>query len=250
MSMQRRWLLGLVLAVGSAAVLCQADEPRKADADKKEMTAEQKDKALADIARAYQIADAGRKAGSPEALLAAAKILSRLNTDGVMLVKLEGVKPDKGKVGDKPTKGEAIKEEGGTEHNFTAEIKKLKEDAHKLNKVKDKDEQLDALIDKVDTGARGSFRGPSMAGPFIIAPGETRTFHFNFYGNAPANVLVRNKNGVGLKLEIYNELGNQVRGLSGYSDLNAWWTPRMSRPFDVNVSNIGDDEGEIEVYKN
>jgi hypothetical protein len=47
MSMQRVYLLGLglMLAVGAAAVLCQADEPKK-DADKKELTAGEKDKAL------------------------------------------------------------------------------------------------------------------------------------------------------------------------------------------------------------
>src|SRR5271166_5084716 len=99
---QRVYPLGLclTLALGAATVLCQAGEPKK-DGDKKDLTAEQKDSALEEIALAYQIAAAGRKAGSPEALLGAAKLLSKLNGKEIGLVKLDGVKPLKRKASDK-----------------------------------------------------------------------------------------------------------------------------------------------------
>jgi hypothetical protein len=194
MSRQRVWLLGLglMLALGAAAVLCQADEPKK-DADKKDLTAEERDRALADIALAYRLADAGRKAGSPEALLGAAKILSKLGGKEIGLVELEGVKPVKVKRGDKdkPKVGEPIKEEGKAV-SFEAEIKALKEDARKLNNPKD--DNLAALIDKVDVKARGSLGGPKWLRGEITGD-WANYYYFTFRGGEPARVLVRAKDG-------------------------------------------------------
>jgi hypothetical protein len=244
MSMQRVWLLGLIVALASATVFCQADEP------KKEMTAAEKAKMLTDLALADEMADVGRKAGSPEALLAAAKILARLNGEGYKLVKLEGVKPITGKVGDKPTTtGEPIKEEGGTEHGFSDQIKKLKELAHKLN-ANPKDEKLDELIDKVSEASRGSLRGPAELGPFDIGPGATSTFHFTFVGGEPASVHVTNQGRGQLKLEIYNEKGGRVTSITGAGELSCDWTPGMTRPFTVYVSNVGGQPRSFTLYKN
>jgi hypothetical protein len=250
MSMQRMWLLGLIAALASATVFCQADEPKKDPGKPGEMTAAQKKAMLADLALADELADVGLKAGSPEALLAAAKILSKLNGEGYKLVKLEGVKPITGKVGDKPTTtGEPIKEEGGKEQGFSDRIKKLKEEAHKLN-TKPKDEKLDELIDKVSEASRGSLRGPAELGPFDIAPGATSTFHFTFVGGEPASVHMTNQGPGKLKLEIYNERGGQIVSVTGAGELYCDWTPAMTRPFTVYVSNIGRQPRSFTVYKN
>jgi hypothetical protein len=254
MSMQRMWLLGLIVTLASATVFCQADEPKKDAGKPEEMTATEKAKMLTDIALANEIADAGLKAGSPEALLAAAKILSKYNVKGCKLVKLEGVKPIEGKVGDKPTTtGEPIKEEGGTEQDFSGRIRKLKAEAHSLN-TKPRDEKLDELIDKVDDKPRdklrGSLRGPATLGPFAIAPGATQTFHFTFVGGEPASVYVTNQGRGHLKLEIYNERGFQVTSITGAGELTCDWTPGMTRPFTVYVSNVGNQTRTFELYKN
>jgi hypothetical protein len=199
------WLLGLglILAVSAATVLCQAGEPKK-DPDKKNLTAEETDRALADIALAYRLADAGRKAGSPEALLGAARILSKLNGKEIGLVKLEGVKPVKGKSTDekKAKAGEPIKEDGGKPTRFVAEIQKLKADARKLNNPRD--ELLADLIDNVKEEVRGSLGGPKWMGPFSLSPPNENqhSFTFTFRANEPARILVRNRTGSKLVLSI------------------------------------------------
>jgi hypothetical protein len=178
------------------------------------------------------------------------QVPARINGEGYKLVKLEGVKPITGKVGDKPvTTGEPIKEEGGTEHGFADRIKKLKADAHKLN-ANPKDEKLDELIDKVSEASRGSLRGPAELGPFDIGPGATSTFHFTFVGGEPAHVHVTNQGRGQLKLEIYNEKGGRVTSITGAGELSCDWEPGMTRPFTVYVSNVGRQERNFTVYKN
>jgi hypothetical protein len=181
--------LGLVLALTAAAVLCQADEPKK-DVDNKDLSAEDRDRALEEIALAYRPADAGRKAGSPEALPGAAKILSRLNGKDIGLIRFKGVKPIQVKRGDKPRPGEPVKEEGGKPTHFEAEIQKLKADARKPNHPRG--EHLAALIDKVpDTrpaGERGTLNGPKRMGRSSSAS-ATPTVKCN--GDSPSGVASR-----------------------------------------------------------
>jgi hypothetical protein len=250
------WLLGLslLLAVSAATALCQADEP------KKDLTAEEKDRALEEISLAYRIADAGRKAGSPEALLGAARLLSKLGGKEIGLVKLEGVKPPSGKMDDKkkPTPGEPVKEDGGKPSTFTAEIQKLKEDAHKLNKPRD--ETLVALIDGVDEKGRGSLGGPKWIGPFTLGPigyDNSKYFTFTFRANEPARVLVRNRSGFKLRLRVW-ESGEDDDGtrwqtsdpLDGASNLEWRGRPDHTAKFAVEVSNWHTGNIEFDIFKN
>jgi hypothetical protein len=258
MLMQRTCLLGLslVLALVAVTVLCQADEPKKADPDNR-LSPEAADQALEEIAAAYQVAAAGRKTGSPEALLAAAKILSRLNGKEIGLVKLEGVKPIKVKRGDKgkPTPGEPIKEEGQVV-SFEAQIRKLKEDARKLNSPRD--ENLAALIDKVEEKARGSLRGPAWITGHSCTCGSdafytTNEFVFTFVGQQPARVLVRNTSGHDIVLWIVNDEGTQIGRRQGRGDLEIRWRPAFTRKFHVFVGCGNEDEAsvpEFDVFKN
>jgi hypothetical protein len=267
MSRQRVYLLGLglMLALGAATVLCQADEPKK-DVEK-ELTAEEKDKALEEVALAYRIADAGRKAGSPEALLGAAKLLSKLNGKEIGLVKLEGVKPVTGKGDDKKKikPGEPIKEDGGKPTSFAAEIQKLKADARKLNNPRD--DKLTELIDAVDEKGRGSLGGPKWMGPYTLdvpddcTPGQTgsfMSFEFKFRGGEPARVLVRNKSGaqLGLWCGQFDE-GNPglfvnatSKEVKGTSDLELKWRPQKTTTWAVTVSNSSDVKAEFDLFKN
>jgi hypothetical protein len=247
--------LGLVLALGGAAVLCWADEPKK-DADTKNLTAEEKDRALEEIALAYQIAAAGRKAGSPEALLGAAKLLSKLNAREIGLVKLEGVKPVKRKASDKDNSAAPLKEDGGKPTSFGAEIKKLKEDARKLNTPRD--EKLAALIDAVDEKGRGSMNGPKWMGPFTLeaygSPGYPHDFTFTFRANEPARVLVKNNSGRDLHLIIWTEVECEgtrfLCDINGTSNLQFKWRPDATRKFHVVVENHDEEEAEFEIFKN
>jgi hypothetical protein len=281
MSRQRVWLLGLglVLALGAATVLCQADEPKK-DAGKKDLTAEDMDRALEEIALAYRLADAGRKAGSPEALLGAAKLLSKLNGKDIGLVKLEGVKPVTLKRGALPKAGQPVKEEGGTPTDFEAEIKKLKDTARTLNRPRD--EVLAALIDKVPEkrppGERGSLKGPKWMGPFTIPPSPSdyyqKSWTFTFRGGEPARVLVRNLSHTSLNLSVCRQIypddtaltGEEadkfmrerpdlVQEITGTGDLEVRWRPQETGKFFITVSNMEDEEqggkeAQLELFKN
>jgi hypothetical protein len=246
MAMRRVWVVGLALAAGlcAATALCQADdkkEEKKAD----EMTAQQKDEALANIAAAFEMADAGRRAGSPEALVGAARILSRV--DGV--VKLEDVKPATGKADakEKPKAGEAVKEEGGKVASFSEEIKGLLEDARKLNV--NKDPNLTALINSVSSGSRGSVRGPwSVDGG--VAPGNVNTYNFRFIGGAPARVVLTSNNGVPLQLEVYNDNGVLIGGGTNRGTDEVEWTPQFTRNFTVYVTNRGARFANYTLFKN
>jgi hypothetical protein len=268
------WLLGLslILAVSAATVLCQAGEPKK-DADKKELTAEDMDRALEEIALAYRLAAAGRKASSPEALLGAAKIFSKLNAKEIGLTKLEGVKPLPLKDKKKPRSGEPIKEDGGKPTSFAADIKKLKEDARKLNTPKD--ENLAALIDLVPEKGRGSLGGPKWMGPFTLKaydpantgdqPDRSKGFTFKFRDNQPAHVLVRNKNEAELQLIIWPEEGadcdadhagpgaggdGRILDISGITNLEFKWRPKGTCSWTVSVTNLGDYDAQFEIFKN
>jgi hypothetical protein len=250
MSRQRVWLLGLglMLAVTAATVLCQADEPKKGDGDK--LSPEKMTKAMDDIAMAYQLADIGKRAGSPEALLAAAKMFSRLSQEEIVLIKLEGVKPVTGKADDKnkPKPTEEVKEEGGEKVTFAAEIKKLKEEANKLNSPKN--DKLAELIAAVPEKGRGSLGGPAWMGPYTVAPGNTNSLRFNFRGREWAQVMVSVSNGAPVRLEIYNTDGALIGQRQGRGTLEIGWTPGFTRAFDVYVTGVGGRPATYDVYKN
>jgi hypothetical protein len=248
MSMKRVWVLGLALAaaLGAVTALCQADDPKSNEGSPAEKEkAAKNDQALADIAAAFEMADAGRRAGSPEALVGAAKILSRV--EGV--TRLEGVKAVTGKADakEKPRAGEAIKEEGKTK-SFEEEINALLEDARKLNA--DKDPHLAALIDGVSVvKRRGSVRGPSSLNAGV-APGNVNTYTFRFIGGAPARVVLTSNNAVPLQLEVYNDDGALIGGGTNRGTNEVDWTPAFTRNFNVYVTNRGARFANFTLFKN
>jgi hypothetical protein len=248
MTPRRLLVVGLALAAGLcvATALCQADE-KKEEKKAGEMTAQQKDEALANIAAAFEMADAGRRAGSPEALVGAAKVLSRVES----IVQMPDVKPVTGKADDKekPRPGEPIKEDRdkGQVTSFSKEIKELLEDARKLNV--NKDPNLTALINSVPVESRGSLRGPgSFNGG--VAPGNVSTYNFNFVGGEPARVVLTSNNGVPLQLEVYNDKGAYIGGGTSRGSNEVDWTPQYTRPFTVYVTNRGARYANFNVFKN
>jgi hypothetical protein len=236
------WLLapGLMLALATATVLCRADEPKK----------DKVTTAMEDIAMAYQLADIGKRADSPEALLAAARLFSRLNKEEIGLVHLANVKPGTAKADEKKKPGEEVKEEGGEKVSFADEIKKLKEEARKLNSPKN--EKLAELIDAVDDGKgmRGSLGGPAWMGPYTVFPGSTNSLRFNFRGRDWAQVMVSVTNGAPVQLEVYNLDGALIGTRQGRGTLEIGWTPAFTRGFDVYVTGTGARPANYNVYKN
>jgi hypothetical protein len=241
MTRQRLVLFDIVLVtvIATTTLLCRADDTKKEGA-------EDKDAAVADLAAAFQLADLGKRTNSPEALLAAAKILSRLNGQ-FALVHVEGIKPISQKAAEKKgsSTGQPVKEEGKMV-SLTAEIQKLK----KLARQMTKDDKLAELIDKVPEGGRGSFRGPSWINDQFVRPGDSNDYSFNFRGGQHAQVIVRNYNNIFLRLEIWNDGGQQICNIAGRGTLEWDWSPGRSRGFNVVVTNEGRRPASYDIFKN
>jgi hypothetical protein len=231
MSLQRMWILGLYLAasLGLATVLCQAADPKKAP----EQTAAERDDTVANLALAFELADVGRRASSPEALVAAAKILSKI--EGVTNV--EGAKPTTGKTDPdaKPKAGDPVKGEGKT-GDFAADIKELLETARKFNTSKDP--KVTALIDSVATGGRGARGGPKMVNGNLVS-GTSDSWTFKFNGGEQARVVITNPNNVKMSLAVFGPRGDKIGEFTGRSTIELFWTPQADNNFVIKVSNIG-----------
>src|SRR5262249_36202265 len=128
---------GLFVAAG----LCGADDPK----------AEQRTNDMINIYQALKLADLGRQADSPEALIGAARILARVKD----LTELTGVKPveeaapkDLDSLAKKaPKAGPVIKTDAEVKGiDFTEQIKKLIDDAKSMSKD---DKALAAYIDSL-----------------------------------------------------------------------------------------------------
>lgn len=247
MSRQRGVVLVLSLVAVWVTIALSWAEPDKG----KKMTAEEQDRALADIAAAFEMADAGRRAGSPEALIGAARILMRAPA----VTRGEGVKPITSKADAEKPRGKEVTvvKEAGTAW-FDAEIRALLKKARELNKG---DDHVDSLIEALalaqaerekDT-KRGSIRGPASFDGSVEA-GSMSTYTFRFVGNSPARIVLTNHDGVPLQLEIYNEAGVLIRSATRRGTIEVDWRPIMTRNFTVYVTNRGEAFANFTLYKN
>jgi hypothetical protein len=255
MSMQRVWALGFALAAALAATtaLCQADDPKTTPPSQTEkVNAAKKDQALADVADAFRMAEAGRRTSTPEALIAAARIL--IEVGGVK--KLEGVQPvtSKADATEKPKGGEPVKDVGQVV-SFSDEVTSLLDEAGKLNASNDP--HVTALIDRVrervkekeEVKTRGSFAGPAQM-PGGVAVGDTNTYTFGFRGGLPARLVLTSTNGVPLQLEVYNDANVLVGGGTRRGTVEVEWVPAFNRNFRVYVTNRGGRFANYNLYKN
>src|SRR4051794_21642757 len=109
--MYRTWVVGLTLVVGLSLVASVPGADPKADAAKRAQD-------MTNVALGFQMADLARKAGSPEGLIAAAKLLNSVSDVRVQ----EDVKPTVGTAKEPAKPGDAIDESKAKPADFSKDI--------------------------------------------------------------------------------------------------------------------------------
>jgi hypothetical protein len=219
------WAAALAFVAGLCLVASvPAADPPKPDAAKK-------DQDTANIALAFKLADLGRQAGSPEALVGAAKLLNSVEA----VTQVEGVKPVAGPESkDPPKPGKVTENPKQTATDFSKEVKGLLDEAKALAKD---DKNLMAVIDavKVNTG-KGAIGGPQRMVE-TVDPHGAQTWTIRFAGAQQARVAVDSA-GERLKLEVFYMNGNKIGEFDGRSS-EIYWTPNVDKDFMVRVTNLG-----------
>src|SRR5262249_34017713 len=139
------------------------------------------------------------------------------------------------------------KEEGGRLITLGAEIRKLKEDARRLNRPRDW--QLAALLDSVEETGRGSFDGPRRMGPYTLEQDDLHSFRFR--GGGPVRVVCRVTKGGPVTL-LVRELvsqndSKQLGERTGHGALEINWAPQATR--DLLIDVFLDDSTQSAVYE-
>src|SRR5262245_39919581 len=133
----RTWLMVLALVTGLGVVAVAGAEPPKDEAAKRALD-------MGNMALGFKLADLGRQAGSPEALVAAAKLLNSVSDIQVA----EDVKPAVGTAKEKAKPGDPVDESKAKAGDFSKEVEDLLKEARVLAKD---DKTVLALIDSVKT---------------------------------------------------------------------------------------------------
>ncbi len=224
MRMTRVWLAGLALA----GLVSLGYRPAPAEETKEKAAKEGVDKdaakvgeAVRNIALASDLATLGREQKSPEMLIAAAKILRKIQArPGTEKPKIE--------------KGE----DTATEPiSLVAESDSLLEEARKL--AKETDNQLCVeLADKVakEPKSRGSLGGPRS---YTHQPGAGTviTWNVTFRGGQPANVSVRGNGRNVLTLTVTGPGGHFYTWTGPNPAVN--WVPNVQKTYTITVRNDG-----------
>src|SRR5262245_37263104 len=216
-------LTGLFVAVGMSG----AADPK----------AEQRNTDVANIALAMKLADLGRQADSPEALIGAAKILAKVKD----LTELTGVKPveepapkDLDSLAKKaPKAGPVIKTDGDVNGiDFTEQIKKLVDHAKSMSKD---DKALTAYIENLKLDIpRGTVGGPRTTN-HTIDVGKSQTFTFRWVGGQQARVVVSGDGNT--LLHVHRTSDQFLEGSFQGKNVELYWSPAKDNDFTVRVTN-------------
>jgi hypothetical protein len=224
-------MVGLALLAGSllAVGLSWAADP-------KDDKAAQRDTDVANIGLAMKLADLGRQADSPEALIGAAKILAKVKD----LTEMKEVKPveepapkTEADLKKAPKAGPVIKRDGevkGTD--FSEQIKKMIEEAKSMAKD---DKALASYIDSLKLeGSRGTVGGPRTT-EHTVDVGKSETFTFRWLGGQQARVVVTG-NGNTL-VHVHRTSDGFLEGGFQGKNVELYWTPVKDNDFTVRVTN-------------
>jgi hypothetical protein len=234
--LRRIAFLALLLAAGVLfAALPSAADEKKADTpdNEKVENAEFKAGLIADLTAAGRLAEFGRKYKAPEALIAAADLLRKVEAKSGG--KLEDLT-------EKPTdeSGKEIKDETKKAVDLKDQAAALFVEADTLAAENPKTSAaVTALIKEAEkrTYDRDVFGGPKRI-ERAINPGQVHVYHIPFIANLPASVGLTSQ---GSTLRFQIKAGdNELFGVRGnYANYN--WTPRggPTRTFTVVVHNVG-----------
>jgi hypothetical protein len=229
--MRRMKMVGLALLAGSflAVGLSWA-------ADAKDDKAAQRDTDVANIGLAMKLADLGRQADSPEALIGAAKILAKVKD----LSEMKDVKPveepapkTEADLKKAPKPGPVIKRDGDVKGtDFSEQIKKMIEEAKGMAKD---DKALTSYIDSLKLeGSRGTVGGPRTT-EHTVDVGKSETFTFRWLGGQQARVVVTG-NGNTL-VHVHRTPDGFLEGGFQGKNVELYWTPAKDNDFTVRITN-------------
>ncbi len=246
--------LGVAACFGLLAGGARADEPKKAPGKKtfaldgapqEAKTKEQKDAArraqsVGDLALAYQLADYGRANKSPEALIQAAAILSKMKTDS----KAQTIKAGKGEDAT-PVKLVLFRDEAAALLKEARALVKAVAD-EKLNDPdvsavgKKEAERIQAClldwIGRLEKGTRGFIGGPH-ATVRRIGPGGTEPFVVTFVPGQLAVLLVSGPPGARLNLTVSDLYGERITASRYGQNEQLRFVPLVRGPYYLTVHN-------------
>jgi hypothetical protein len=225
---RRLWITGLFLAAGLCLAVGLAGAADKKEASKGDDAAKN-EQAVANIAIAYKLADLGRKADSPEALIAAAKILNNIHE----VQDIKNVEPATSDPSMPPKPGEPIPEkpDKANSADFSADVKKLLEEAKDMTK----DEKVLAVIDSVKiTPTRGAIGGPRRIVK-LLKGGANHVYTIRYAGGVQARAVVSCP--VNVSLQVYGPGGSLIGQFNGKSE-EIYWNPKNDNDFTIRVVNL------------
>jgi hypothetical protein len=222
------WVVGLFLAagLGLAVGLAGAADKKEAPGDDRGAKNEQD---VANIAIAYKLADLGRQAESPEALIAAAKILNSIHE----VQALDNVEPATSDASKPPKPGEPIpdKPEKAKAADFSAEVKKLLDEAKDMTK----DDKVLAVINSVKiTPTKGAIGGPRRIVKYLKG-GTNHVYTIRYAGGVQARVVVSCP--VSVSLQVYRPDGSLIGEFNGKNE-EIYWNPKNDNDFTIRVVNL------------
>jgi hypothetical protein len=202
-----------------------------------DIKADQRNTDVANICLAMKLADLGRQADSPEALVGAAKILAKVKD----LTELTGVKPveeaapkDLDSLAKKaPKAGPVIKPDADAKGiDFSEQVKKLIEEAKSMSKD---DKALAAYIDSLKLDSpRGTVGGPRTTN-HTIDVGKSQTFTFRWVGGQQARVVVSGDGNT--LLHVHRSSDGFLEGSFQGKNVELYWNPTKDNDFTVRVTN-------------
>lgn len=234
--MKRIWVTGMALTILAAWLVGLGTVSRAPADDKKEDAVQVKADPVSDdvrhIALAYDLAEYGRKAKSPEMLVSAARILRKIRTTpGTEKPTIEGGKDEK------EEKAEAVSLLEESNH-LLAEARKLAPD----------DALIGDLIERITKEkTRGSIGGP-RSHYHKPGAGTTMTWNVSFAGGQPASVAVQGNGRNALTLTVRGPGGHFLTWTGPNPSLS--WVPRQTKPYTITVTNDGPGACAYRMYHN
>ncbi len=236
--MSKRLWMTVVLLAGLVGIAPERTPRAAADDAKKDDTPAKSSpdaEAVRGIALAYEMAERGREARSPEKLIAAALVLRTTVTQpGTEKPRVEGGEE----------KAEAVRLKDVSD--------KMLDEAKAMAKGAKNEAQVMSLADSVGKmeASRGAFAGPRS---YYHRPGAGASVSLNvdFQPGSMAAVSVTQNSGADrLTLTVTNRQGTVVRTASGRNPSVEWVPSSGHNPFTISVKNNGPRPVSYSLYHN
>ena len=237
----------VLLTIAAAATASAADDAAKKgpNAGSKPAAAASTSNPVDDAAAALKLAAWGRANKSPEALIAAAQLLSASGVTAGDAKKTSEANADKPADAKAPAKAKGA----APAHDASG----LLAEASTLAKSQKKDalaKDADAVLAKLPAATRGATNGARENFDEVNAY-STDVYTISFDANEPAAVGLSGDGSTDLDLYVYDQNGNLICTSNGAGDDEACsWTPVWTGPFKIQVKNVGGVENYYAIVTN